>query len=222
MSDRQSHAADLPTRAAGTPMSVAVLISGGGTTLRNLLTRIAAGELPIAIRLVISSNPSAKGMTFANEAGIPVQVFQRKAFADDAAYGEAIFAACREAQVELVVMGGFLKFVPVPPDFTNRVVNIHPSLIPAFCGHGFYGHHVHEAVLEYGAKVSGCTVHFVDNHYDHGPIILQRTVPVLSNDTPDTLAARVFQQECEALPDALRKLATGRVRIEGRRVIVSD
>ena len=208
--------------ATGAPLAVAVLISGGGTTLRNLLSKIVAGELPIAIRLVISSNPGAKGIAFANEAGIPVQVFQRKAFADDASYGEAIFAACREAQVDLVVMGGFLKFVPVPPDFTNRVVNIHPSLIPAFCGHGFYGHHVHEAVLEYGAKVSGCTVHFVDNHYDHGPIILQRTVPVLSDDTPDSLAARVFQQECEALPDALRKLATGRVRIEGRRVIVSD
>lgn len=222
MSDPRTNSADLSTQTATAPMSVAVLISGGGTTLRNLLTRIAAGELPIAIRLVISSNPSAKGITFANEAGIPVQVFQRKAYADDAAYGEAIFAACRAAQVELVVMGGFLKFVPVPPDFTNRVVNIHPSLVPAFCGHGFYGHHVHEAVLEYGAKVSGCTVHFVDNHYDHGPIILQRTVPVLSDDTPDTLAARVFQQECEALPEALRHLASRRVRIEGRRVILGD
>lgn len=204
------------------PLAVAVLISGGGTTLRNLLSKIAAGELPIAIRLVISSNPNAKGIEFAKQAAIPVKVFPRKLFADDAAYGDAIFAACRESQVELVVMGGFLKFVPIPSDFTNRVVNIHPSLIPAFCGHGFYGHHVHEAVLDYGAKVSGCTVHFVDNHYDHGPIILQRTVPVLSNDTPDTLAARVFEQECEALPAALHLLALGRVRVEGRRVIIAD
>ena len=98
-------------------------------------------------------------------------------------------------------MGGFLKHVLIPADFENRVVNIHPALIPAFCGQGFYGHRVHEAVLDAGAKMSGCTVHFVDNVYDHGPIILQRTVPVLDDDTPDTLAARVFAAECEAYPE---------------------
>jgi phosphoribosylglycinamide formyltransferase-1 len=115
-----------------------------------------------------------------------------------------------------------LTFVPIPSDFENRVLNIHPALIPAFCGRGFYGHHVHEAVLLYGAKVSGCTVHFVDNQYDHGPILLQRVVPVLDHDTPDTLAARVFEAECQAYPEALRLLGSGKVRVEGRRVIVRD
>jgi phosphoribosylglycinamide formyltransferase 1 len=104
----------------------------------------------------------------------------------------------------------------VPEDFRGRVMNVHPSLIPAFCGKGYYGHHVHEAVLAYGAKVSGCTVHFADNEYDHGPIIVQRPVPVRDEDTPATLAARVFEQECEAYPEAVRLFAEGRLRIEGR------
>ena len=110
--------------------------------------------------------------------------------------------------------------VPVPDDFADRVMNIHPALIPAFCGKGFYGHRVHQAALETGVKVCGCTVHFADNVYDHGPIILQRAVPVLDDDTPDTLAARVFEQECEAYPEAIRLFAEGRLRVEGRRVYV--
>ena len=133
-----------------------------------------------------------------------------------------MFDACRDADAQYVVMGGFLSYVPIPPDFENRVLNIHPALIPAFCGHGFYGHHVHESVLAYGAKVSGCTVHFVDNQYDHGPVILQKVVPVLDDDTPDTLAARVFDAECEAYPEALNLLASGRVTVEGRRVRVQS
>jgi phosphoribosylglycinamide formyltransferase-1 len=200
--------------------SAAVLISGGGTTLRNLLARRAAGDLPLEVRLVVSSSPKAKGLAYALEAGVPSVVLARADFADDAAYGTAVFEACRRAEVDWVVMGGFLKFVPIPEDFANRVVNIHPALIPAFCGAGMYGHHVHEAVLEYGAKVSGCTVHFVDNQYDHGPIISQRVVPVLEGDTPETLAARVFEAECEAYPEALRLLAAGRVRVAGRKVSV--
>jgi phosphoribosylglycinamide formyltransferase-1 len=113
-------------------------------------------------------------------------------------------------------MGGFLKRLDIPADFANRVVNIHPGLIPAFCGKGFYGHHVHEAVLEYGAKLSGCTVHFADNQYDHGPVILQKAVPVENDDTPETLAARVFEAECEAYPEAIQLIAEGRVKLEGR------
>ncbi len=115
-------------------------------------------------------------------------------------------------------MGGFLKQLTIPSDFANRVVNIHPALVPAFCGRGFYGHRVHEAVLEYGAKLSGCTVHFADNQYDHGPVILQKAVPVLDDDTPESLAARVFQAECEAYPEAIQLIADNRVRVEGRRV----
>ncbi len=202
------------------PLPLAVFISGGGTTLKNLLDKIAAGELPAEVKLVISSTPKAGGLRYAHEANIPARVVEKKQFSTPEAYREAMFAPCREAGVRLVAMGGFLKHVLIPPDFEHRVVNIHPALIPAFCGHGYYGQHVHAAALEYGVKVSGCTVHFVDNEYDHGPIILQRTVPVLHDDTPQKLAARVFEQECEAFPEAIRLFAAGRLRVEGRTVIV--
>src|SRR5262249_57402121 len=115
-----------------------------------------------------------------------------------------IFDLCRAAGSELVCLGGFLQLIRIPDDFRGRVLNVHPALIPAFCGKGYYGRRVHEAVLAYGAKVSGCTVHFADNEYDHGPIILQRVVPVLDDDTPDTLAARVHAQANEAYPAANR------------------
>jgi formyltetrahydrofolate-dependent phosphoribosylglycinamide formyltransferase len=193
-------------------------MSGGGTTLENLITKIQAGELDARIERVVSSNPAAGGLRFAHQAEIPTAVIERRAFDDEAAYSKAVFDECRAAQVDLVVMGGFLKHVLIPADFENRVLNIHPALIPAFCGQGFYGHRVHEAVLDAGARVSGCTVHFVDNLYDHGPIVLQRTVPVLDDDTPDRLAARVFAAECLAYPEALRLIATGRVTVADGRV----
>jgi phosphoribosylglycinamide formyltransferase 1 len=202
------------------PLKLAVLISGAGTTLRNLLEKIAAGSLDAKIEVVVSSNPQVGGIKIARDAGIPTVAIQRRQYATDDAFGAAVFAACRARDVHLVAMAGFLKFAPVPVDFAGRVVNIHPALIPAFCGRGYYGLKVHQAVLEYGAKVSGCTVHFVDNQYDHGPIILQRVVPVEESDTPETLAARVFAAECEAFPEALRLFAAGRLRIEGRRVRV--
>lgn len=199
---------------------IVVLISGGGTTLANLLASKAAGKLDVEIALVISSNRKARGLLIAEAAELPTQVIERRSFADDEAYSRAVFDACRASGADWVLMGGFLTYVPIPADFENRVLNIHPALIPAFCGKGFYGHHVHEAVLAYGAKISGCTVHFVDNQYDHGPIILQKTVPVLDDDTPEALAARVFAAECEAYPEALRLLSTGRVRVEGRSVVI--
>lgn len=200
---------------------LAVFLSGGGTTLNNLLAKRAAGSLDADFRLVISSHPTVRGVEIARNAGIPTHIVVKSAFKNSPEdYSEAMFGLCRQAGVELVVMGGFLKHVIIPPDFTNRVINIHPSLIPAFCGHGMYGQHVHKAVLQYGAKVSGCTVHFVDNNYDNGPIILQRTCPVLDDDTAENLAQRVFVEECEALPEAIRWIATGGVRVEGRRVFV--
>lgn len=204
------------------PLRLAVLISGGGTTLRNLLEKIQAGQLDAQIKLVVSSNPSAGGLEFANAAAIPTTIVERDSFSADDEFSRAVFSACRAADVDYVVMGGFLKFVPIPPDFENRVLNIHPALIPAFCGKGFYGERVHQAVLDYGVKVSGCTVHFVDNQYDHGPIILQRAVPVLAEDTPKSLAARVFEAEREAYPEALNLLASGRVSVAGRRVSFND
>ena len=201
---------------------IAVLISGGGTTLRNLIEKIDAGQLPIEIALVVSSSPAARGLQFAHDADIPEVVVERKAFDSQEDFSRDIFDRCRQAHADLVVMAGFLKRLTIPDDFANRVVNIHPALIPAFCGAGFYGHHVHEAALEYGVKLSGCTVHFADNQYDHGPVIVQQAVPVLDDDTPETLAARIFEAECEAYPEALRLLAAGRVTVEGRRVRIKS
>ena len=204
------------------PLCIAVLISGGGTTLRNLIAKVGKGKLYAEICLVVSSNPAAKGLELAKEAGIKTLVVEKKKkdFSPEA-YSEATFGPCREVGAEVVVMGGFLKHVLIPPDFENRVVNIHPGLIPAFCGQGMYGSHAHEAVLAAGVKTSGCTVHFVDNVYDHGPVILQRSVPVMPKDTPESLAARVFEAECEALPEAINLIAAGRVSVHGGKVILA-
>lgn len=168
---------------------------------------------------MISSRPDAGGLEIARNAGIETHIIRKLDFGKDAAaYSLAMFDPCRRAGVDLVVMGGFLQHVLIPDDFMNRVINIHPALIPSFCGKTMYGLHVHAAALDYGVKVSGCTVHFVDNQYDNGPILLQRTCPVLDNDTPETLAARVFAEECEALPDAIRSIGSGNVHVKGRRV----
>jgi len=200
------------------PFRIAVLISGSGTTLKNLIDKIHGGRLRVQIALVISSSPNARGLQFAHDARIPTAIVQTNCFASQEEFSRAILDHCRAAKVDLVVMAGFLKRVTIAEDFANRVTNIHPGLIPAFCGHGFYGHHVHQAVIDYGAKLSGCTVHFADNQYDHGPVILQRAVPVLDDDTADALAARVFEAECEAYPEAIKLISQGRVRVEGRRV----
>ncbi len=202
------------------PLRLAVLISGGGTTLKNLIQKIAAGKLDAKIELVISSSANAGGLQIAQAAGIPTLVVAPDKSQSPQEFSEVTFSPCREAGVHIVAMGGYLKHVLIPPDFENRVTNIHPALIPTCCGPGFYGHRVHEAVLESGAKLSGCTVHFVDNQYDHGPIILQRSVPVLDDDTAETLAARVFAAECEAYPEALRLIARGKVRMDGNEVRV--
>jgi formyltetrahydrofolate-dependent phosphoribosylglycinamide formyltransferase len=168
----------------------------------------------------VSNNADAFALERARRAGVPTAVVERKAAGSREEFSRRIFDACRQHHVGLVCMAGFLQIVTVPDDFLGRVMNIHPSLIPSFCGKGFYGEHVHEAVLNYGAKITGCTVHFADNEYDHGPIILQRAVEVLDTDTPATLADRVFLQECEAYPEAIRLFAEGRLRLEGRRVRV--
>lgn len=203
------------------PLRMAVLISGTGRSLKNMLEWIGDGRLTAEICLVLASTPSARGLQFAEKASVPIAVAERGKYPSQDAYSQAIFGQCRAAEAELVVLAGFIKRLTIPKDFENRVVNIHPALVPAFSGKGFYGHHVHEAVLEYGVKVSGCTVHFVDNEYDHGPVLLQKAVPVLDNDTLDTLESRVFDAECEAYPQALQLIAEGRVSLEGRRVRIA-
>jgi phosphoribosylglycinamide formyltransferase-1 len=201
-------------------LSLAVLISGAGTTLKNLLDLSREGKLGADVQLVVSSSPDAKGLDFARDASIPVCIVERRRCDSDEAFSRPIFDACRAAGVNLVVMGGFIKYAPIPADFQHRVMNIHPALIPAFSGQGFYGLRVHQAVLEYGVKWTGCTVHFVDNEYDHGPIILQRVVEVRDSDTPEKLQKRVFEQECQLYPEAIRLFAADRLRVEGRRVLI--
>jgi formyltetrahydrofolate-dependent phosphoribosylglycinamide formyltransferase len=204
------------------PLRLAVLLSGSGTTLQNLLDLIAAGDLPVAVAAVVSSNPAAFGLTRAQKAGVPAHVVERKAAGSREEFSRRIFDHCRAAGADLVCLAGFLQLLTIPDDFRNRVLNIHPALIPSFSGKGFHGRHVHEAALAAGVKVSGCTVHFADNEYDHGPIVLQRVVEVRDDDTPETLAARVFEQECRAYPEAIRLFAQGRLRVEGRRVRIIE
>ncbi len=205
----------------GPPLRLAVLLSGSGTTLQNLLDQIADGRLPAKVALVVSNRGDAFGLHRAQQAGVPAAVVERKDFGSREEFSQDVFNRCRAVGVDLVCLAGFLQLIHIPDDYHGRVMNIHPSLIPAFCGKNYYGQHVHEAALAYGVKVSGCTVHFADNQYDHGPIILQRAVPVLDEDTPQTLAARVFAEECQAYPEAIRLFAEGKLQLEGRRVRIT-
>lgn len=199
------------------PARLAVLLSGGGTTLQNFIDRIAAGRLRAEIAVVIASRANAPGLERARRAGIPALVVARKEQADTGRFNDALHAALEPFAVDLVVLAGFLSLFQ-PRGYVGRVMNIHPALIPAFCGAGFYGDKVHRAVIESGVRISGCTVHFADDQYDHGPIILQGAVPVLDDDTPETLAARVHSVEQELYPEAVRLWTEGRLRIEDRRV----
>jgi formyltetrahydrofolate-dependent phosphoribosylglycinamide formyltransferase len=198
---------------------LAVLLSGSGTTLQNLIDRIADGRLRAEIAVVVASRGDAFGLERARRADIPMATVARKAFADAAQFNDALHEALAPHAVDLVVLAGFLSLFE-PRAYAGRVMNIHPALIPAFCGPGFYGHRVHDAVLAAGVKVSGCTVHFADDRYDHGPIILQGCVPVLDDDTADRLAARVQALESELYPQAIQLWADGRLRVESGRVAV--
>lgn len=194
-----------------TDFPIAVLISGGGTTLKNLIGSHQAGALPVTFSLVVSSKATAAGLEHAKRIDADAIVVRKRQFSDARQHSEAVFEACRERGIQLVVMGGYLDHLLIPPDFENRVINIHPSLIPAFCGKGFYGLRVHQAALDFGVKVSGCTVHFVDDEFDHGPIIAQQACPVLDDDSAETLQARVFEHECQLYPSVIRDVANGNI-----------
>ncbi len=201
-------------------LRLAVLLSGSGTTLQNLIDQVKAGTLDASVELVIGSREGLKGIDRARAAGLNHRIFPRKQYADVPSFSRDVFAAIDAAGADLICLAGWLSLLDIPTRYHGRMMNIHPALLPAFGGKGMYGHHVHEAVLAHGCKVSGCTVHFVDNTYDTGPIILQRTCPVLEQDTPETLAARVFEQEKIAYPEAIRLFAAGRLKIDGRTVKV--
>ncbi len=217
MSENDCTAADVAPfpEITGRPIRLGVLISGGGTTLLNFLDQIASGELHAEIPIVIASQKNCRGVQRSRDAGLPTTVIRGRDYENVTALSEAVFAALRSAKVDLVVMAGYLSLLQIPPDFRWRVINIHPSLIPAFCGHGFYGHHVHEAAIARGVKISGCTVHFADNEYDHGPILLQAPVVVPDGCDAEQLAGLVFAEEKRAYPEAIRRLASGKIRIQG-------
>jgi formyltetrahydrofolate-dependent phosphoribosylglycinamide formyltransferase len=198
---------------------LAVLLSGAGRTLQNLIDRIRDGTLPAKIRLVVSSSPKTYGLERAKKQGLPVKVVPfRKG--EEARFSRTITEALDAAGTDLVCLAGFIHLYHIPSPYQERVINIHPALLPKFGGKGFYGMNVHRAVIAAGEKESGCTVHVADNRYDHGPIILQRKVPVPAGDTPEALAERVFKEECIAYPEAIRLFAEGRVRLRDGRVEV--
>lgn len=195
-------------RLARGPVGLAVLISGSGRSLQNLLDVIAWGQLDCSVRVVISSKQDVRGLEIAREAGIPGFTIERKGYDSDAAYSDAIYAQIRAHQAELTLLAGFLRKLVVPPELDGRILNIHPALLPEAAwaaGKGFYGDRVHAAVLASGATQSGATVHVVDNGYDTGPVVMRATVDVLPDDTPATLADRVFRAECALYPAAIRR-----------------
>ena len=205
-------------------LRVVVCVSGGGTNLQAILDRVADGTIKnTQIVRVISNNPKAYALERARSAGVEGICVSPKDYAEREAFHDALLAAVQEAEPDLVVLAGFL--VAIPPKmveaFPSRIINIHPSLIPSFCGVGYYGLHVHEAALARGVKVTSATVHFVDEDMDSGPILLQKAVAVQENDTPEILQRRVMEEaEWELLPRAISLIAEGRVRVEGRKTFI--
>lgn len=194
-------------------LRLGILVSGGGRTMLNIADCIERGTLAATVRVVISSRAEAPAVHRARERGLDVRVAARGDFAGEDEMHDVITSWLLEGLVDLVCLAGYLRWFRVDPSFKNRVMNIHPALLPDFGGHGMYGATVHRAVLDSGATVSGCTVHFVDDRYDHGPIILQRTCPVLPGDDANHLAGRVFEQELIAYPHAIGLFATDRLSI---------
>ena len=207
-------------------LKTAVLVSGGGTNLQAILDAMDAGAVTnTEIIAVISNNPGAKALARAEARNIPGMVISPKSYSDREAFNEAFTAKLCELAPDLIVLAGFL--VKIPPrlvsEFGDRIINIHPSLIPSFCGVGYYGLKVHEGVLERGAKVTGATVHFVDAGTDTGPIILQKAVEVRQGDTPKVLQQRVMEEaEWKILPEAIHLIANGRVRVDERNHVVIE
>jgi formyltetrahydrofolate-dependent phosphoribosylglycinamide formyltransferase len=198
-----------------------VLISGGGTTLMNILEYIKQGRLNAKVAVVISSRSTVAGVERAKNAGLDVKIVRKKDYPDIDQFSKRIEEELVAANVDLVIQAGWLCLWKMPRRYQNCVMNIHPALLPSFGGQGMWGHHVHQAVLNAGCKVTGCTVHFCTNEYDKGPIIVQRCCQVEENDTPETLAARVFQQECIAYPQAIKLFHEGKLSVENGKLKIN-
>ena len=202
--------------ATANKLRVAVLLSGGGTSLENLFDEIEAG-LPAEIVCVLASKKSAYGLERAERRGVPAFAVPRREYPDVSSFNDALHETLERYPPDLVCLLGFLSPFELRGRFEGRTLNVHPALIPAFSGKGFYGHHVHEAVLKAGVKLTGATIHFASDEYDEGPILLQGAVAVEEGDDVDALAARVQALERELLPRAIRLIADGRVQIENGR-----
>ena len=201
---------------------VAVLVSGSGTNLQALIDRfkVQGPGSRVKIQLVISNNPGAYALVRAQKAGIETLVLNDKDYKNRLEYAKALVRELKKRKINLVCLAGFMVILHpyFVRNFKNRILNIHPALLPSFGGKGMYGHYVHKAVLESGVRFSGCTVHFVNEGVDTGPIVLQKVVPVYENDTPQTLAKRILKFEHRIYPEAVRLFAEGRLKIEGKRV----
>ena len=202
------------------PLQLAILLSGSGTTMLNIQQCIDEGKLNAEIKIVISSRGDVKGVERARKIGVEPVIIRRKDFDSIEEFSDSIATVVRDAGCGLVVQAGWLCLWHIPDDFVNRVMNIHPALLPSFGGKGMWGHFVHEAVLEAGCKISGCTVHFCTNEYDKGPIIVQRSCAAFDSDSPEQLAARVFEQECIAYPEAIELFEQGRLKVMDNIVII--
>ena len=207
-------------------LKLAVLVSGGGTNLQAIIDAIDSGAITNAeIGLVISNNPGAYALKRAESRGIPAKCISPKMFENREAFHEALLKELKANEVDLIVLAGFLVAVPpmIVEAYPNKIINIHPSLIPSFCGVGFYGLRVHEGVLARGVKVTGATVHFVDTGTDTGPIILQKAVDVHEGDTPEVLQRRVMEEaEWKILPKAIDLIANNRVSVQNGKVCIKD
>ncbi|MCC6573957.1 MAG: phosphoribosylglycinamide formyltransferase [Planctomycetes bacterium] len=202
------------------PVTAVILISGAGTTMQNLVERSRDGRCMLNVLGVISSKPGVPGVDRARGLGVPVTVCNRHDYTDASAFSRAAFKLIAHVKPELVLLAGFLSYLHIPKRWMGRVINIHPSLLPKHGGKGMYGMKVHEAVLKAHETESGCTVHFVDEVFDRGPMIVQKRVPVMPNDTPYSLAERVQQVEKEAYPEAINLYAENRLLIQGTNVRV--
>ena len=205
-------------------VNIGVLVSGNGTNLQSLIDNINAGNINAKIKVVISDRINAYGLIRAEGCGIDTVYVGRKNFKDEKEFNRAIIYELNKRNVQLVVLAGYLKILSGEfiNEYKNKIINIHPSLIPSFCGRGYYGEKVHKAILDYGAKVTGATVHFVNEEADAGPIILQRPVMVDEADTVDSLKNKVLKTEHKLLPEAVRLFCEGRITVDGRKVTIKE
>jgi phosphoribosylglycinamide formyltransferase-1 len=204
-------------------VNLGVLASGRGSNLQAIIDASERGQLDAAVKVVISNNSKAFALERARSHGIAAFHLSHQQFETGEAFDDALLKILGEYEVDLIILAGYMKLISsrAIQAYRNRILNIHPALLPAFGGKGMYGIHVHEAVIESGVKFSGVTVHIVDEKYDHGPIVLQKVIPVRDEDTPETLAARILPEEHKLYPEAIQLFAEGNIRIEGRRVLMT-